>query len=379
MFNISPLANGRVAVGKLLIILAASVAANACGDAARRLPTDPAAVALAPLASRALACNDQFVTRRGTTITVIPTGSDDTPNLQCALDAAQHGDVVQLEKGIFHTAQLMSSEFHAGIRGRGAEKTVVQNLPNLVVTVQDVFTERPDAAHTWPALFAFWDSDVDLSGLTIRIVGDAPTTGWSIYGIQLRELALGVVMLGHTANIHVSDIVIDAQPTAPDVTFFGTNLINGIHVEAAFGGNPGALSGSFTVRHSKFNHVADPFPIRAVDGFVAEFTDNSVVDSHEISAGDLRNATVRYANNTIQSMLGFHSYDVGLFRYGVQNTRLIYEGNTLTGDWGAYQEASFGPNVNCVFVNDDFASTVNGLYLGAGKPACRVVGSIARR
>lgn len=383
MLTTRSLANSRAALAKPLAILAALVAANACGDAARHGLTDPATPTIAPAASRALACNEQSVSRRGTTITVIPTGSDDTPNIQCAIDGTQSGGVVQLEAGVYRTAQIMASNFRGALRGRGATQTIVQNLPNLVVTVEDLFTQRPDAAHTWPALFAFWDGDVVLSDLTIKIVGDCkpecPTTGWSIYGLNPHEMALAVVMLGHTANIQVSDVVIDAQRTAPEATVLGTNLLNGIFVEAAFGGNPDALTGSFTVTRSKFNNVGDPVPIRAVDGFQAEFTHNLFVDPVEISAGDLKNATVRYADNTVTSALapyslGFHSFDVGLFPYGVQNTRLIYEGNTLAGEWGAYEEATFGPNVNCLFVNNNTAGTVNGLYLGANPPVCRMIG-----
>lgn len=369
MLIIRQIANREFDWVKPLAIVATVLVANACGDARHHtLPTDPPTTAAVPLSDRSLACDGQFVTRTGTTISVVPTGTDDTHNLQCALDAAPRAGVVQLSAGVYHTAQIVASNFQGTLRGRGTTKTFIVNLPDLVVTVQDFYTERPDAAHTWPALFAFWQSDLTLSDLTIRVLGDAPTTGWSFAGTQLKELALAVAMLGRTGYVRASDVEIDAQPT-PN-TLLGSNLLNGIYLQGHFGGNLGPLSGSITVTRSTFRHVADPMPVTVVDGFHGEFTDNVIEDAFQLSIADVAHATMRYAHNSVNSVLGFNTYD---FPDGISNSTLLFEGNTMSGTWASHQDATFGPHVTCLYVGNKDA-TQNGLYLGEGSSKCKAVG-----
>jgi hypothetical protein len=165
------------------------------------------------------------VSRRRGTITVLPTGADDTRNIQCAFDAAIPGDAVQLAAADYRTAQVAVAGFKGAFRGKGADKTVIYNVPDLIVTAQDLFSERPGPDHTFPSLFAFWESDLTVSHLAIKIVGEEPTTGWSIFGLQLRELAHAIVVLGRTGHIRVQAVLVEGgeSPNA----LFGTNLIRG--------------------------------------------------------------------------------------------------------------------------------------------------------
>ena len=60
-------------------------------------------------------CNSSFVVRHGAIITVLPTGVDDTENLQCAFDtavAADQGASVRLEEGTYHTRQIVVNDFN---------------------------------------------------------------------------------------------------------------------------------------------------------------------------------------------------------------------------------------------------------------------------
>ena len=60
------------------------------------------------------------VSRQGKTITVKPTGTSDTKNLQCAIDlalAGGRGSVVQLTRGKFYTAQLVADRFQGNDSG----------------------------------------------------------------------------------------------------------------------------------------------------------------------------------------------------------------------------------------------------------------------
>jgi hypothetical protein len=89
------------------------------------------------------------VSREGKTITVKPTGTDDTKNLQCALKlavAAGRGSVVELAGPTgrpFYTAQLVAKNFKGTIRGKGMKRTIIQNLPDLCVTPDNYFLAPP--------------------------------------------------------------------------------------------------------------------------------------------------------------------------------------------------------------------------------------------
>lgn len=124
-------------------------------------------------------CNPDYVVRMGNIIRVSPTGIDDTDNLQCAIDLAiakNPGKTVLLMPGTFHTAQLVANDFHGTLRGSGINRTVIVNLPDLYVTPHDYYLNPPSADNPIPVLISFVDGDLKVLNLTVRVVGQAPTT-----------------------------------------------------------------------------------------------------------------------------------------------------------------------------------------------------------
>src|SRR3954463_9722093 len=100
-----------------------------------------------------------LVTHRGNTIDVLPSGGEDTRNLQCALGIAR-GDTVRLAAGTFRIAQIVSVGFVGNIHGAGAAATVLTNVDRpLQVTPVDFNLAPPSAAHPWPTLLAFVGGD----------------------------------------------------------------------------------------------------------------------------------------------------------------------------------------------------------------------------
>jgi hypothetical protein len=93
------------------------------------------AVGFCPLASGA-PCSAGIVVQHGQTFTVLPTGVDDTANLQCAFDSAvaKGPGAVQLEEGTYHIRQIVVNNFKGSFTGAGAQRSVLTNLPNLYVT-----------------------------------------------------------------------------------------------------------------------------------------------------------------------------------------------------------------------------------------------------
>jgi len=70
-------------------------------------------------------CDVSYVTLDGTTITVTPTGSEDTSNIQCALDAAVAGGypVVKLDKGTFYSSNIIVKNFKGTLQGKNKANT----------------------------------------------------------------------------------------------------------------------------------------------------------------------------------------------------------------------------------------------------------------
>jgi hypothetical protein len=146
-----------------------------------------------------------FVQQHGRTITVLPTGVDDTANLQSAFDSAVAtgpGVKIQLVAGTYHTRQIAVNNFRGTFTGAGADKSVLTNLPNLVVKVKppsDYFNTLPTpatGANPWPTLVAFVDGDFVVSDMGMNIAGAKPTTGWTsngsptLYGHEPASLCL---------------------------------------------------------------------------------------------------------------------------------------------------------------------------------------------
>ena len=121
----------------------------------------------------ACGCGPKVVAERGALV-VLPTGRDDTRNLQCAIDRAGRLGIrkVRLVKGTYYTGQIVARNFVGHLFGAGAENTVVRNLQEpLYVTPENFYFEAPSADNPWPSLLAFVDGRFRVSDLTIRIVG----------------------------------------------------------------------------------------------------------------------------------------------------------------------------------------------------------------
>jgi len=126
-------------------------------------------VALLQVGAWATTCDPNYVTQAGKVFTVLPTGLDDTANIQCALNAATAlgaGSTVQLACGTYFTGMIEVTGFNGTFKGEGKDATIIHSLPNL--PCGDVL------AADLPALFKFRLSQAKVSDLTIDITDPAP-------------------------------------------------------------------------------------------------------------------------------------------------------------------------------------------------------------
>ena len=96
--------------------------------------------------SQPVACDPNYVFHYLNTWLVLPTGTDDTANLQCAFDHAvsKPGSTVLLGGGEYHTGQVVVFGFVGTFRGIGTDATIIRTLDRtLNVTYLDWYNNPP--------------------------------------------------------------------------------------------------------------------------------------------------------------------------------------------------------------------------------------------
>ena len=127
-----------------------------------------AGLVILPAGAAANVCDEGFVRVSATTISVAPTGGDDTANLQCALDlaTAMPAATVSLDAGTYRTSFLEVEDFRGVFTGAGRDVTMVVTLPEGLDCVGRL--AETGQVH----LMTFARGDVTVRDLTIGVGGD---------------------------------------------------------------------------------------------------------------------------------------------------------------------------------------------------------------
>ena len=320
-------------------------------------------------------CDNAFVKQRARTITVKPTGTDDTENLQCAFDAAvalDSGAQVRLKSGTFHTGQIVVNGLNGKFKGAGAKNTVVTNLPNLYVTQENFYFNPPSTENPWPSLFVFVGGDFRVSDLAIHISGNNGTTGWTIFGIEplITELAHGIAILGPEANAQFEHILVEGEPV--ENSLLGYNLINGVFYEGFVGENPDPISGSFTVRNSTFRAVGSGTPIANLSNASVTISNNEFEDVYyAMDGGDFVDSAYVFSNNNVDATTGISLYNI--FATEDVGSKFLIEKSTFRGETGIELAQTFGAGNTCEISKNNMEDvTGNDINLGSGATVCIV-------
>jgi Periplasmic copper-binding protein (NosD) len=215
-----------------------------------------------------------------------PNGTDDTANIQAALDACVAkgpGCTVQLQAGKYLTRQLVEYNFRGTFKGLGRNQTTIEALPNLVVNIPDpvVYGECPPNTTSclWPSLIIFVDGEIHVSDLSIHIKAPAgtATTGWTVFGLEISSLLDGLRFMGqHPTDVSIDRISIEGLPDNSPNSFgivvgfgVGFNIVNEIIYTGELPRSSALfdyyfLTGSLTVRNSSFKMGIDGV---STDGF----------------------------------------------------------------------------------------------------------------
>jgi len=323
-------------------------------------------------------CDPNFVIPEGSRFTVLPTGTDDTANLQCAFDAAVEagpGSEVRLVAGAYHTGQIVVNEFHGSFYGAGDDDTHLYNLPDLAVA-PDCWLNPPSAANPWPMLFSFVGGDLAIYGLAVHVVGGAPMLPWGDPVDPLDEMVCAVMVVGREAYAEVHHVLMEGEVS--EHSPIGYNLFNGIYFEglAEWLGQPAPpISGSFSVHHSTFRTLASGSPVYNLANATVVISHNDY--EYTVFAMDnvnLAGSYLEFSHNRVEGG------QFGVFHYDSQpedvGTALLIRNNVFDVEViGVALEQTFGEGNQCLLLGNNVQSAGDlGIYLGPGITGCTVVG-----
>ena len=198
-----------------------------------------------------------------------PNGSDDTAKIQAALNACvAHGPgcTVQLQAGKYLTSQLVAYNFRGTFKGMGQDKTTIQALPALPVTLPDVFFNGECAPNTtdclWPDLIIFVDGDIKVSDFTVHVSSVPATQLWFGNGMPATVLNDGIRFMGkNPTNAVVRRVSFEGMRDQSATSCPNYNFCNAVIYAGEFPRSHTPfdyyfLSGTFSVSNSHFKNVS---------------------------------------------------------------------------------------------------------------------------
>ena len=338
-------------------------------------------------------CNPSYVHQSGRVITVLPTNSDDTENLQCAFNLGSHvpGAVIQLMKGTYITGRIKVDGFVGVVRGKGMNATIIRN-PNtaIYVTPDDSYMVPPESdASALPYLFVLLGGDYTFTDLTVSIVGAEPATDWSIFGIRqwlghgITSLAGPFVVLGSPTGhgCRKADAAfyrVKLKGEATNDPLYGFNIYNGIFYEGFSGPELQPLKGTFSVHESVFESVASAAPVSNLRNSRISISGNTIRNGfYGSDAEDLRDTLYEFAHNNVAGVIGLQMFDNclgGEANCGMQGSELIVRNNTFQTTDGVLIDATYTGANSTLLVGNDFTGVTGvGVRLGPTTTRCLVV------
>ena len=295
-------------------------------------------IVLAALLACAAAQTVDPVTR---TVTLAPSGGDDTGALRAAFDACRAlgpGCTVRLEPGVFRTAQHVIEGFRGTFEGAGMDVSVIEPLAPLRVSTDETAIARPPTPENpWPMLFVFIDPEMRMRDLGFRVVTPETTDTWTIFGMELNVLATMVSLTGHRARVDVERVAIDAV----EGPWFGTSLINGFFVQGVLPGPSGgfgdrpSLAGRVTIRDARFDGPDGGVSISNLSGAEVVISDSVFDGVYSVLISDVGESRIEVQGNVIRSNDVAVWVAAGELRQPSGPSTVVVHGNLIQADPGA--------------------------------------------
>ncbi|HVO61046.1 MAG TPA: hypothetical protein VMT53_08925 [Terriglobales bacterium] len=315
---------------------------------------------------------------------LLPTGTDDTSNLQCAFDHAVTvpRSTVLLGNGTYHTGQVVVFGFVGTFRGIGQHVTAIRTLDRpLQVTYWNWYDNLPtpeNGSNPWPSVFAFIGGNITISDLSLYVTENSRTTGWTfdwLYPTVVNELYSGFEVVGSAvtgkdytkASAAVHRVRIQGFPHADTLT--GYNPLNAMYFEGLFG----LLRGTLDVHGSQFQQTGGGPNTGGLYNSRVSITHNRYTDSGEgMDVTGLYHQTIfEFAENQVTNVPnGIWLWDA------FDSSTIVVSNNGFTADVGVDfdDSASFSGKMTCQLLKNGLQNVTDvGAYLGPGTKDCLVV------
>ena len=195
----------------------------------------------------------------------LPNGTDDTANIQAALDACVAygpGCTLQLAAGTYLTKQLVAYNFQGKFKGMGQTQTTIEALPYLLVNFEanEGSLCRPEPGKCFgPSLILFVDGSIQVSDLSLVVPATNGTAAlpWTFGGVPYSGLASILTFTGQHVTANVERIHSEGRLDPTD-QYFGYNVVMALDFNGTFPRSSKPfdwyfVSGSFTVGSSSFS------------------------------------------------------------------------------------------------------------------------------
>jgi hypothetical protein len=336
------------------------------------------------------------------TVTVAPSGVDDTRALRTAFDVCQAvgpGCTVQLEAGTFRTQQIEVWGFHGTFAGAGMDVTVVETLAPLPISPPDHDIARSFAdPEGGPVLMAFRNAHMTMRDLTLRNDAPEPTTGWRFNGFPIPAIAVMLVLEGDDLRVDVERVAVESVPGV----FNGISVLNGVWIQGLEehpGGPVADMVGSVTIRESRIDGPEFGLVVSNVETFTVVVRDSFITGLEavgisnvgrsviEIRGNDLSGAeravlvvhdqsgrrplgpsTILVTDNRLRTLGGAGAYAVGVRDAGLTPTQfVIVERNHIEVDAAA--AAAVGGEGDGLIMRDNVivGTARTGVQVGVGR------------
>lgn len=344
-----------------------------------------AVLLLTSLALQAEVCDSTYVQQSGLMLTVAPSGSEDTVNLQCAFDYAATlgtGANVQLLPGTFHTAQLIINGVNGTIHGAGQGVTIIQNRATQlsITNPYDFYTQLPSLQNLVPALITVRGNNLIMSDFSLRVVGVNPVVDYYSFGFgPLNFVAWGILVYGSDLSLRLERLEIGGSPKCfPDPEL---NLITDVNSFNMGYQLPWSSNQNLVITDSTFLGCQAVFAYDLTNSKVLVTGNKINVLQLALVISDIWNSSVTFSNNQVtlstDPNLGAVAVDAwsGNFGTGIRDSSLVLRNNRFWGPEGIFMEGPFAGNINCALVGNNVQNIADMGYLFLpGTYGCTVVG-----
>lgn len=269
-------------------------------------------------------CNVSFVTLAKTTISVAPTGNNDTDNIQCALDAAIDGEysAIKLTAGTFYVGPLFAQGFQGTIQGKTKASTVI-------VALDEAFAcnEASDAG-TYAAMFKFTLGEPQIKFMTLQASQPCQGSGFS----AATRFAF-IHFNNDTSNCNKRTMFPKVDRVSVSADYIGGDeyRITGVMASADAACYDKPLLGKVLVNRSEFSGLAEAVQTTLGGAAQVDISFNTFSATRQAVVIFAANQTTNIVNNTFNIDNGRnHEWGAGVLQVDDKGVnRTVIDANTF--------------------------------------------------